>query len=135
MSRLIEDLRPIMQPRARAFLSACDAEGIDLLVTCTLRTLVEQAKLYAQGRTKPGQIVTRAKPGQSAHNYGLALDVVPMRAGKPVWSTSGNDLILWLRVGELGEKSGLEWAGRWVAFREFPHFQFPGWREVIKEVA
>ena len=39
-----------------------------------LRSIEEQNALYAQGRTKPGKIVTKAKGGQSYHNYGLAID-------------------------------------------------------------
>lgn len=42
----------------------------------TLRTFKEQDDLYAQGRTKPGNIVSYAKGGQSYHCYGLAIDVV-----------------------------------------------------------
>ena len=42
----------------------------------TLRTFAEQAEIFAQGRTKPGKIVTNARPGLSAHNYGLAVDIV-----------------------------------------------------------
>jgi peptidoglycan L-alanyl-D-glutamate endopeptidase CwlK len=44
--------------------------------THTLRTFAEQNAIYAQGRTKPGKIVTFAKGGQSYHNYGLAIDIV-----------------------------------------------------------
>ena len=36
--------------------------------THTLRTFAEQDKLFAQGRTAPGKIVTRARGGQSYHN-------------------------------------------------------------------
>jgi peptidoglycan LD-endopeptidase CwlK len=42
----------------------------------TIRTFAEQAALYAQGRTKPGPVVTDAAEGLSFHNYGLAIDVV-----------------------------------------------------------
>jgi len=49
----------------------------------TLRTFAEQDALYAQGRTrlfdsngKKLGIVTKAKGGQSIHNFGLALDIV-----------------------------------------------------------
>ena len=38
------------------------------------RSIPEQARLYAQGRTVPGPIVTKAPPGLSFHNYGLATD-------------------------------------------------------------
>lgn len=44
------------------------------------RTIAYQNHLYAQGRSDPGQIVTNAKGGESAHNFGLAADIVPMKA-------------------------------------------------------
>lgn len=42
----------------------------------TIRTWPEQDGLYAQGRTKPGPIVTYSRGGESYHNYGLASDTV-----------------------------------------------------------
>lgn len=123
-SRDLKDLHPAARRRAEAFLAAAKAAGIDLLVTSTYRDAASQQALYDQGRTKPGRKVTNAKPGQSWHNWRCALDVVPMRAGKPVWGTTGEDGKLWLQVGTLGEACGLEWAGRWVRFREMAHFQY-----------
>lgn len=125
-SRLISDLLPPARERAEAFLAACAKEGIELLVTSTYRDRDSQAALYAQGRTTPGKIVTNARPGQSYHNWRVALDIVPLRAGKPVWGTSGADGQLWARIGEIGESCGLEWAGRWASFREYAHFQYTG---------
>ena len=49
---------------------------IKLRAAQVLRTWDEQADIYAQGRTKPGKIVTFAKPGDSMHNYGFAEDIV-----------------------------------------------------------
>jgi peptidoglycan L-alanyl-D-glutamate endopeptidase CwlK len=125
-SRNLNDLHPAVAMKARAHLKACADEGIDIIVTCTYRDAEEQERLYAIGRTKPGSKVTNAKAGQSFHNYRLAYDVVPMRNGKPVWKTTGEEGKLWERVGELGEAQGLEWAGRWVKFRETAHFQYTG---------
>ncbi len=143
-SRSIDDLIPPARERFARFLGACQvdpwlvANGITVILTSTLRDFEAQADLYAQGRTKPGKIVTRAKPGQSWHNYGLAADVLPLRHGKPVWGTDGDgiddspadderdDLEVWQTIGKLGERAGLEWAGRWPNFREFPHFQYTG---------
>ena len=125
-SRKLDDLEPSTRLRANQLLAACEREGIDLLVTCTYRDFEAQAALYRQGRTDPGRIVTNANAGRSWHNWRRAFDVVPLRGGKPVWGTSGDDLKLWQRVGELGEIVGLEWAGRWRRFREAPHFQFTG---------
>ena len=125
-SRKLEDLRPVVAAKAAAFLDRCKAEDIDVLVTSTYRDNESQDALYAQGRTKPGPKVTNAKAGQSWHNWRVAFDVVPLRNGKPVWGTTGDDLKLWQRVGAIGLECGLEWAGNWKTFREFPHFQYTG---------
>ena len=120
-SRSLEDLHAAVRRRVEAFLAAAKGEGIDLLVTSTYRDFEAQQALYDQGRTQPGKIVTNAKPGQSYHNFRCAVDVVPMRAGKLVWDDKDP---VWQRVGALGEAAGLEWAGRWTKFREYPHFQY-----------
>jgi peptidoglycan L-alanyl-D-glutamate endopeptidase CwlK len=126
-SRNLTDLHPVVREKAQAFIEKARLQSIDLLVTSTYRDNESQAVLYAQGRTKPGLIVTNAKPGQSWHNWRCAFDVVPLRNGKPVWGTTGVDGDLWRKVGELGESVGLEWAGRWTGkLREMAHFQYTG---------
>lgn len=134
--RSIDALHPRVAQMCRRHIQNCLENGINIIITSTFRSFEEQDRLYAIGRTKPGRKVTNAKGGQSMHNYRLAYDVVPMRHGKPVWGTTGNgidkdpsddmrdDLELWQRVGELGKAAGLEWAGDWKRFREFPHFQW-----------
>ena len=123
-SRSLDDLSPACRGLAEIFLVRSRDAGFDLLVVSTLRTACEQGVLYAQGRTMPGRIVTWARPGQSRHEYGEALDVVPLINGKPMWSTSGLDMALWQDLGALGESVGLEWAGRWPArVREYGHFR------------
>jgi len=121
-SRSLDDLAPPAKQRAEAFIAAAKAKGIDLLVTSTYRDNESQDALYAQGRTAPGNIVTRAKAGQSWHNYRCALDVVPLVNGKAIW----DDQAMWKQVGEIGKSCGLEWAGDWKTFKEFPHFQYTG---------
>lgn len=126
-SRNLLDLVPPCKERAENFLKAAKDAGIDLIVTSTYRDHESQAALFSQGRTKPGAIVTNARPGQSWHNWRCAFDVVPIRNGKPVWNTTGPDGDLWRKVGSLGEETGLEWAGRWTGkLREFAHFQYTG---------
>lgn len=125
-SRDLSELRPIVESMARALIHNAKAEGIDLLVTSTYRDYESQNELYAQGRTKPGRKVTNARGGDSYHNHRVAFDVVPLRNGKPVWGTTGDDRALWLRVGALGVEVGLEWAGNWRSFKEYPHFQYTG---------
>jgi peptidoglycan L-alanyl-D-glutamate endopeptidase CwlK len=127
-SRRIGDIAPQFRDRFVNWLAAVEAAGVDALVTCTLRSNEEQDALYAQGRTKPGKVVTNARAGQSAHNYGLALDFVPLVNGKPEWSASHPH---WKVAGELAVHHGLEWAGTWTRFREFPHVQVPNWKALI----
>ena len=122
-SRSLDDLVPPAKQRAQAFVEAAKAKGIDLLVTSTYRDNESQAALYAQGRTTPGDVVTNARPGQSWHNYRCALDVVALVNGKPSWNKKDP---IWQKIGEIGKSCGLEWAGDWVTFKEFPHFQYTG---------
>ena len=143
-SRSLEDLLPAARARFKSFLARCTADpwfvknGIGVLVTSTERDFEAQNALYAQGRTKPGRIVTNARGGYSWHNHKCAGDVVPTRHGVPIWGTKGDgidadptddqldDLEVWERVAEHGESAGLEWAGRWTSFKEFAHFQYTG---------
>jgi peptidoglycan L-alanyl-D-glutamate endopeptidase CwlK len=129
-SRRLDDLHPKLKPLAELFMARCQENGLDILITCTHRSSAEQNELYAQGRTKPGKIVTRARGGQSAHNFELdgkpaarAFDIVPLYMGKPIWRETHPD---WQKAGEIGMALGLNWYGRPGApFREFPHFELP----------
>lgn len=120
MSRLLTDLTPEMQVKVGVLLDLAHEAGLDLLIYCTYRTPEEQAALYAIGRTRPGKIVTMAKPGQSAHNHRKAIDAVPLLLGKPQWQ---RDNPLWADYGLMAEKAGLEWGGHWHTFKESPHCQ------------
>jgi peptidoglycan L-alanyl-D-glutamate endopeptidase CwlK len=93
----------------------------------TLRTDKEQDEIYAQGRTKPGKIVTWAKGGQSFHNFGLAFDIVLIINGKEAsWDTlkdfDGDKIADWMEVVAIARTYGWEWGGTWVK-KDMPHFQ------------
>lgn len=121
-SRNINDLHPKVAAMCSEFLNRCKAKGIDVIITSTYRDHTSQAALYAQGRTTPGRKVTNAKPGQSFHNWKVAFDFCPIVNGKAAW----NDTALFTRCGEIAEGVGLEWAGRWVRFKELAHCQYTG---------
>ena len=99
----------------------------------TLRTFAEQDALYAQGRTKPGAIVTKAKGGQSYHNYGLAVDIVLLldKDGNGTFETAswdgktdfdGDHKSDWVEIVSIFKRYGWEWGGDW-RFKDDPHFQ------------
>lgn len=112
---LVDTLDPSIQPLARELLR----RRPDLTITSAFRTLEEQERLYAQGRTSPGAIVTHAKPGFSWHNYGLAFDVAPKdEQGRPFWP---DDQAFWDAVGAEGRSIGLRWGGD---FGDWPHFEY-----------
>ena len=116
-SRKLEDLHPVVAAKAKAFIAACKKAGIDVLITSTYRDNESQNAIYAQGRTKPGRIVTNAKAGQSFHNYRLAFDFVPIVNGKAMW----NDARAFKKAREIGESLGLEG----LSF-EMAHLQWTG---------
>lgn len=122
-SRSLDDLLPAVKERVERFIASAKTERIDLLVTSTYRDNESQNALYAQGRTTAGRIVTNAKAGQSFHNYRCAVDVVPIVNGKPAWNVKDE---VWQTIGKLGKAEGLEWAGDWKRFKEYPHFQYTG---------
>ena len=103
---------------------ACAQAGLAILITQGLRTWEEQDALYAQGRTAPGKIVTKARGGQSWHNFGLAFDIVVLDSvGKSDWDITHPG---WLRAAAIGKSFGLEWGGDWAKFKDLPHFQLIG---------
>jgi len=119
-SRDLSDLHPKVKTLCEAFIASCAKHNIDVLITSTYRDAESQNALYAQGRTAPGNKVTNAKGGQSFHNWRVAFDFCPIVNGKPQWNDTG----LFTKCGEIAESVGLEWAGRWVKFKELAHCQF-----------
>lgn len=103
--------------------------GVEIIMTQGLRTVAEQDALYAQGRTKPGKIVTNAKGGQSFHNYGLAFDIALIHDGQVIWDTKISvepehpDIPTYTELGQYGQAIGAEWGGSWH-FQDIPHFQY-----------
>jgi len=96
-----------------------------------LRTFAEQDALYAQGRTKPGKIVTNAKGGQSNHNYGTAIDFCLIIDGKEVsWDTEkdyDNDHISdWKECVAIFKKYKWKWGGDFSSIKDYPHFEKEG---------
>ena len=73
----IRTLVLIAQAKARRFMDIVQSVnfGHTVKIICGTRTYKEQAAIFAQGRTRPGKIVTKAGPGQSYHNFGVAWDV------------------------------------------------------------
>lgn len=99
------------------------ADEFKFRVTQGLRSWDEQAKLYAQGRTSPGNVVTKAPPGHSWHNFGLAVDVVPLTDLGVDWNIEHPQ---WQRLIAAGTSLGLVSGSQFRTFPDYPHFQLTG---------
>lgn len=128
-------------------------KGVRLRFAYTTRTNEEQNELFAQGRTKlfdkNGKrlgIVTKAKGGQSIHNYHLAFDIVLLldKNNDGIFETASWDTVLdfdkdgtadWTEVVKYFKSIGFVWGGDWK-FKDAPHFEMTfghTWRTLQKE--
>ncbi|MFF2591042.1 peptidoglycan-binding protein [Peribacillus butanolivorans] len=100
-------IHPVVKESALEMIKCAYKEGIFVQISAGYRSMEEQAKLYGQGRlgysykgknysdlSKPK--VTNAQPGQSYHNYGLAIDyIIVSDDGKnAIWTVDSK----WKRV-------------------------------------
>lgn len=88
---------------------AATPSGVHPYIDETFRTFSESQKLWDQGRTAPGDIVTYALPGHSWHNYALALDFHLIIDGKDYWPADAKEALNnenWMIVVRIFEKYG-----------------------------
>lgn len=123
--RDITKLHPKLQDKIAELEVLCKKNGLKIKITECLRTVAEQDALYAQGRTKPGKIVTNAKGStySSMHLWGVAVDVCRDDGKGAYYDNDG----FFTKVGKLGQSIGLEWGGSWKSIVDKPHFQLPDW--------
>lgn len=113
-------LHPLFRMPATAFIDDCENSlNITLRITEGFRSFATENEYYAQGRTKPGSIITNAQGGQSFHNYGLAIDVAQMVNNDTMVNWAYDDTTL----KPFADKHGLEWGGSWRSIKDKPHFQ------------
>jgi len=118
----LNELHPaVRQSAIDAYTEACaiTPKGVHPSITETYRTFKRSDDLYAQGRTKPGSIVTNARGGDSVHNYRMALDFVILVNGKMSWKVDAN----WMKVVECFKKRGWKWGGEFKSITDYPHLE------------
>lgn len=103
------------------------ATGLHWIATSCRRTIAEQNNLYAQGRTKPGKVVTKAKGGQSPHNFGLGCDLAPMNDGKIWWNAPD---AVWKQMADVAVQLGLAAGYYFKSIVDKPHVESKSWKEV-----
>jgi len=123
--RFLDVLVPFLHEAIRV----AAANGLRLEVISGLRTWEEQAEIFAQGRTKPGERVTNARPGSSWHNFGLAVDLGLFDGRAYVDNTDRPRAEkVYRALAEIAKEYGIEWGGYWRGkFKDTPHFEYhPG---------
>ncbi len=86
---------------------------IDLMPTCFHRSEMEQLKMYAQGRTEPGKIITYCDGFRnvSKHQKWRAFDFVVVVDGKLIWK----HIKEYDKLGAFWKKLGGVWGGDFVS--------------------
>lgn len=109
------DLHPPVRKRMLAFvadaemrLSAELNQRVKLKFTSTTRDHEWQDAEYAKGRTAPGKISTKARGGDSIHNWGCAVDFALEIDGVITW-----DGRFYQMLGAIAKEHGITWGGDW----------------------
>jgi hypothetical protein len=108
-------LHPYFRDKIVELIAKCKSQGIELSIVESYRTHAKQSEYKGMGRK-----YTSSKAGRSKHQYGLAVDLVPIVDSVAVWDNSA----LWRKIGITGEKLGLRWGGRWRKPYDPGHFEW-----------
>lgn len=114
-SRNIGDLRADVAENCRALLDRAAEQGMQVLVTQTVRDEEYQRELVRKGYASKGAVV----PTFHAAGVGLAFDVC-----KNVKGHEYDDPAFFEQVGRIGKEIGFTWGGDWKSFPDRPHFQW-----------
>ena len=108
-------LHPYFRDKIFELIRICKSKGIELAVVESFRTHAKQNEYKSMGKK-----YTRSSGGGSKHQYGLAVDVVPIIDSLADW----HNYTVWKKVGAIGEKLGLRWGGRWKHMYDPGHFEW-----------
>lgn len=126
--RSLDNLKGVHPDLVKVVESAIELTAQDFTVIEGVRTAARQKELYAQGRTKPGNIVTYVDGTKKKSNHqvkadgmGHAVDIVPW----PVdWNSSEKFRnianAMKLAACQLGIE--MQWGGEWKMI-DMPHFE------------
>lgn len=131
---IIYTLVPKAQEAARRFMAVAKEFPAVVKLLSGTRTYAEQNALYAQGRTKSGRIVTKARGGQSNHNFGIAFDVGIFNDGAYNQGRTAKEDKQYSDLGALVKRKLpglLAWGGDW-RFVDKPHYELPTGKTVAQ---
>lgn len=125
----LEGLHPNLQ---NFFMELIKISPYDFSITQGIRTAEEQNKLYQQGRTTPGKIVTncdgyklKSNHQTKSDGFGHAGDIAVLVNNKITWEEKYyKEVAISARI--LMQKYNIEWGGDWKSFKDLPHFEYKG---------
>jgi peptidoglycan L-alanyl-D-glutamate endopeptidase CwlK len=128
---VLATLDPKAVPMFREFL--CLAKGTAASLGCDYvlisgnRTYAEQDAIYAEGRTKPGEIRTNARGGYSNHNFEIAADAGVFLGKIYLDNGTAEQKARASKVhracSEHALSCGLAWGGKWTSIVDQPHYE------------
>jgi hypothetical protein len=154
MSKSFDTLAEPFKSKVEGLDRKLKEENLPLTIFETRRDFKRQAELFGKGRTlveglmkvtEPEKVVTMARAGVSAHNWGLAADFVldvnhkywdswvdkPANPWDSGYSTGKppkpSVIAVWHKFGELVAWCDLEWGGSWK-FKDLPHVEVKNWK-------
>ena len=120
----IETLHPEIRQAVIDFILDAQSQEIYLRVSDAYRSYAEQQVVYDNG-------ASGALPGQSYHNYGLAIDVCEITDGQ----MANNSWARLQQISSIGKAHGFEWGGDWTGKNcDPPHYQMTfgySWQELL----
>ena len=124
-NRDVKSLQPLAQEACNLFLAECIKQGVNIFITEAHRSQERQNYLYAQGRTRPGKVVTWTR--NSNHTGAMAWDI----AVSPPLALYDKSVIN--KAGAIAIKFGITWGGTWKT-PDTPHFEIKStWNNPSKE--
>lgn len=131
-ARSLRNLKGIHPDLVKVMTEAIKDSPVDFTITDGIRTVSEQAALYAQGRTKPGKVVThvdginkKSNHQIKADGYGYAVDLYPFKNGSVQVNDADGLKVIAVHIKSVAKKLNInvEWGGDWISFKDFPHFE------------
>lgn len=131
--RSLDNLKCVHPKLVHALCEAIIDTPLDFTIVAGLRTTEEQQALYAQGRTKAGNIVTNADGVRNKSNHqakadghGYAVDFYPYYNGSvQVNAPAAKFEVIARHVQKKAKALGyvIDWGGDWKTFKDNPHLE------------
>lgn len=107
------------------------AREIPFVVHQVMRSAAEQKALFEKG-------VSRAKAGQSPHQWGCAVDFIHYKKGWELHPDKSEAYAMWAVIGAIGKEVArrkqipITWGGDFVTIWDPAHWELTGWKTYQK---